>query len=165
MKIEKPCNVLFLCTGNRARSILAEAILRHRGQPNFLAYSAGSHFRGVVHPAAFRILAEAGISTHGLRSKSWDEFARPGAPEMDFVFTLCDNVARETCPVWPGQPMRALWSLRDPGDAGDNLVELHRMFREGLQILDRRIGLFLSLPFASLDSLAIEKEVDRIGRE
>jgi arsenate reductase len=158
-------NVLFLCTGNRARSILAEAILKHRGRPNFAAYSAGSRPQGAVHPVALRLLAEAGISTEGLRSKSWDEFARPEAPKMDFVLTLCDSAAREACPAWPGQPMMAHWGVGDPGDAGDNAAELERIFREAFVTLDRRIGLFLSLPLASLEKLAIKKEIDHIGHE
>jgi arsenate reductase len=158
-------NVLFLCTGNRARSILAEGILNRKGQPRFTAYSAGSHPHGVVHPFAIRELQQAGISTEGLRSKSWDEFAGPGAPRMDFVFTLCDSAAKETCPVWPGQPMTAHWGIPDPGDAGENRVELERAFRDAFVTLDRRIGLFLSLPIASLDKLAIKREIDRIGQQ
>jgi len=113
-------NVLFLCTGNRARSILAEAILKHRGRPSFAAHSAGSRPQGAAHPVALRMLTRAGISTEGLRSKSRDEFARPEAPKMDFVFTLCHSATRETCPVWLGQPLMAHWGVRDPGDAGDN---------------------------------------------
>jgi len=156
---------LFLCTGNRARSIVAEGILRHRGRPKFAAHSAGSRPRGEVHPIGLRILTEAGISTEGLRSKSWEEFARPGAPKMDFVFTLCDSAAREACPVWPGQPMRAHWSVRDPGDAGDDAAELERLFREAFVTLDRRIGLFVSLPLESLDRPKIQEQIERIGRD
>lgn len=158
-------NVLFLCTGNRARSILAEGILRHKGRPDFRAYSAGSQPHGQVHPLALRELEQAKMPIEGLRSKSWDEFAKPGAPRMDFVFTLCDSAARETCPVWPGQPMTAHWGIPDPGNAGENAKELERAFRDAFITLDRRIGLFLSLPFASLDKLAIKEEIDRIGRE
>jgi arsenate reductase len=158
-------NVLFLCTGNRARSILAEGILRHKGRPNFRAYSAGSQPHGQVHPLALRELEQAKMPIEGLRSKSWDELAKPGAPRMDFVFTLCDSAARETCPVWPGQPMTAHWGIPDPGNAGENAKELERAFRDAFITLDRRIGLFLSLPFASLDKLAIKEEIDRIGRE
>jgi arsenate reductase len=158
-------NVLFLCTGNRARSILAEGILRHKGRPDFRAYSAGSQPHGQVHPLALRELEQAKMPLEGLRSKSWDEFAKPGAPRMDFVFTLCDSAARETCPVWPGQPMTAHWGIPDPGNAGENAKELERAFRDAFITLDRRIGLFLSLPFASLDKLAIKEEIDRIGRE
>jgi arsenate reductase len=163
--MQREYNVLFLCTGNRARSILAEGILRHKGRPNFRAYSAGSHPSGRVHPQALRQLELAHLPTEGLRSKSWDEFAKPGAPRMDFVFTLCDSAARETCPVWPGQPMTAHWGIPDPGNAGENAEELERAFRDAFITLDRRIGLFLSLPLASLDKLAIKEEIDRIGRE
>ena len=156
--------VLFLCTGNRARSILAEGILRHKGGPQFTAYSAGSHPHGEVHPLAIRELQRARISTEGLRSKSWDEFAGPGAPKMDFVFTLCDSAAKETCPVWPGQPMTAHWGIPDPGNAGEDQAVLERAFRDAFVTLDRRIGLFISLPIASLDKLVIKREIDRIGR-
>jgi len=157
-------NVLFLCTGNRARSIVAEAILRHRGRPQFAAFSAGSRPQGEVHPFALKMLAKAGIATEGLRSKSWEEFARADAPKMGFVITLCDRAAKETCPVWPGEPLKAHWSVRDPGDAEDK-AELERMFREVFQILDRRICRLLSLPLANLDKLAIQKEIDRIEHE
>ena len=158
-------NVLFLCTGNRARSILAEGILNHKGKPGFTAYSAGSHPHGIVHPFAIRQLQAAGISTAEFRSKSWDEFAAPGAPRMDFVFTLCDSAAKETCPVWPGQPMTAHWGIPDPGDAGEDQAALERAFRDAFVTLDRRIGLFLSLPLVSLDKLAIKREIDRIGQK
>ena len=158
-------NVLFLCTGNRARSILAEGILNHKGKPRFTAYSAGSHPHGVVHPFAIRQLQTAGIPTEGSRSKSWDEFAAPGAPRMDFVFTLCDSAAKETCPLWPGQPMTAHWGIPDPGDAGEDQEALERAFRDAFVTLDRRIGLFLSLPLGSLDKLAIKREIDRIGQK
>lgn len=157
-------NVLFLCTGNRARSILAEGILRHKGGPQFTAYSAGSHPHGEVHPLAIQELQRARISTEGLRSKSWDEFAGPGAPKMDFVITLCDSAAKETCPVWPGQPMTAHWGIPDPGNAGEDQAVLERAFRDAFVTLDRRIGLFTSLPIASLDKLVIKREIDRIGR-
>ena len=163
--MQRTYNVLFLCTGNRARSILAEGILRHKGRANFRAYSAGSHPHGVVHPMALRELERARMSTEGLRSKSWDEFAGPGAPAMDFVFTLCDDAAREVCPVWPGQPMTAHWGLPDPGNAGEDAQELDRAFRDAFITLDRRIGLFLCLPLESLDQLAIKKSVERIGHE
>lgn len=163
--MQRDYNVLFLCTGNRARSILAEGILRHKGRPNFRAYSAGSQPHGQVHPLALRELERAKMPIEGLRSKSWDEFARRGAPQMDFVFTLCDSAAREACPAWPGQPMTAHWGIPDPGNAGEDGVELDRAFRDAFITLDRRIGLFLSLPLASLDKLAIKKEIERIGRE
>jgi arsenate reductase (thioredoxin) len=158
-------NVLCLCTGNRARSILAEAILRHKGRPRFTVFSAGSHPHGEVHTLALRELELAGISTTGLRSKSWNEFAAPGARTMDFVFTLCDDAAREGCPVWPGRPVTAHWGLPDPGNAGTDVEVLQRMFREAFITLDRRIGSFLSLPVESLDQLAIKKAVEKIGTE
>jgi arsenate reductase len=158
-------NVLFLCTGNRARSILAEGILNHKGKPRFTAYSAGSHPHGMVHPFAIRQLQTAGISTEEFRSKSWDEFAAQGAPRMDFVFTLCDSAAKETCPVWPGQPMTAHWGIPDPGNADEDRETLERAFRDAFVTLDRRIGLFLSLPLASLDKLAIKREIDGIGQK
>jgi arsenate reductase len=158
-------NVLFLCTGNRARSILAEGILNHKGRPHFAAFSAGSRPHGEVHPMALRELERAHISTDRLRSKSWEEFAVPGAPKMDFVFTLCDSAAREACPLWPGKPMTAHWGIPDPGNVGEDREELERAFRDAFVTLDRRIGLFLCLPFASLERLAIQSEIDRIGRE
>ena len=158
-------HVLFLCTGNRARSILAEGILNHKGKPQFTAYSARSHPHGVVHPLAIRELQQAGISTEGFRSKSWEEFAAPGAPRMDFVFTLCDSAAKETCPVWPGQPITAHWGIPDPGNAGEDRVTLERAFRDAFVTLDRRIGLFLGLPLASLDKPAAMHELDRIGQQ
>lgn len=161
----KPYNVLFLCTGNSARSILAEAILRHRGSPNFLSFSAGSHPTGKVNPAALRQLQIAGISTSGFRSKSWDEFAQPDAPKIDFVFTVCDNAANEVCPIWPGQPLTAHWGVPDPAAVKGSEEEIDHAFREAFVTLDRRIGLFLSLPLSSLDRLAVKKEVDRIGKE
>jgi len=161
--MRSPYNVLFLCTGNSARSILAEAILNNRGKPNFRAFSAGSHPAGRVHPFAIRQLETAGLPTIGLRSKSWDEFAKRGAPQMNFVFTVCDNAAREVCPVWPGQPMTAHWGIADPGAADESDAALERAFRDAFVTLDRRIGLFLSLPLSSLNPLAIKSELDRIG--
>jgi arsenate reductase len=158
-------NVLFLCTGNSARSIMAEAILNHKGKAVFTGYSAGSHPSGTVHPEALKQLELAGISTTGLRSKSWDEFSRPGAPEMQFVFTVCDNAAKETCPVWPGQPMTAHWGVPDPAAVHGDSATIERAFRQAFFILDRRISLFLALPLASIDRLALKKEVDRIGRQ
>lgn len=163
--MNQPYNVLFLCTGNSARSILAEAILRHRGGANFRAFSAGSHPTGIVNPAALRQLVKAGISTAGFRSKSWDEFASPEAPKIDFVFTVCDNAANEVCPIWPGQPLTAHWGIADPAAAKGSEEEIDRAFRQAFVTLDRRIALFLSLPLSSLDSLAIKKEIDRIGHE
>lgn len=157
-------NVLFLCTGNSARSIMAEAILNQMGKPTFTAYSAGSHPSGKVRPEALKELKLAQISTSGLRSKSWDEFSRPGAPEMNFVFTVCDNAAKETCPVWPGQPVTAHWGVPDPAAVTGSPAEIERAFRNAFFILDRRISLFLALPLAALDGLALKKEVDRIGQ-
>jgi arsenate reductase (thioredoxin) len=156
-------NVLFLCTGNSARSILAESLLNHKGKPNFQAFSAGSHPTSRINPHAIRQLESAGLPTAGLRSKSWDEFAKPGTPRMDFVFTVCDNAAHEVCPVWPGQPVTAHWGIPDPAGVVGSNEQIERAFREAFLTLDRRIGLFLSLPLSSLDQLAIKKEVDRIG--
>jgi arsenate reductase len=158
-------NVLFLCTGNSARSIFGEAILNHKGVPNFTAYSAGSFPKGAVHPAALKRLERSHLPTTGLRSKSWDEFAKSGAPKLDFVFTVCDNAAREACPIWPGQPITAHWGVPDPAAVTGTPEEIDRAFRDAFITLDRRINLFLSLPFASLEKLAIKKEVDRIGRQ
>ncbi len=158
-------NVLFLCTGNSARSIMAEAILNYRGKPKFTAFSAGSHPSGQVRPEALRELEAAHLPTAGVRSKSWDEFAQPGAPEMSFVFTVCDNAAKEICPIWPGQPMTAHWGIPDPAAVKGTEDEVQRAFREAFVSLDRRIGLFLSLPLQALDRLAIQKEIDRIGKQ
>lgn len=158
-------NVLFLCTGNSARSIMAEAVMNRKGFPNFTAYSAGSHPKGAVHPAALRQIDLAKLPTTGLRSKDWGEFAKPGAPKLDFVFTVCDNAAKEVCPVWPGQPMTAHWGVPDPAAVQGTPVQIEKAFREAFVILDRRISLFLCLPLASLDKLALQREVDRIGRE
>jgi len=158
-------NVLFLCTGNSARSILAEAILNRRGQPSFRAFSAGSHPTGRVHPYAVKQLESAGLPVEGLRSKSWDEFAKLGAPQMHFVFTVCDSAAAEICPVWPGQPVTAHWGIPDPGNVAGSPDEIARAFRDAFVTLGRRIDLFLSLPLQKLDALAVKKEVDRIGRE
>ncbi len=163
--MQKHFNVLFLCTGNSARSILAEAILNFKGRPTFTAYSAGSHPAGRIHPQALRELEIAHLPTTGLRSKSWEEFAEPGAPNLDFVFTVCDNAAKEVCPVWPGQPISAHWGIPDPAAVRGTPEEVQRAFREAFVALDRRIGLFLSLPLASLDGLAVKKEVDKIGKQ
>jgi len=162
--MEPHYNVLFLCTGNSARSIIAEAILNHKGKPAFTGYSAGSHASGTVRPEALKELEKARIATTGLRSKNWDEFGRPGAPEMNFVFTVCDNAANETCPLWPGQPMTAHWGVPDPAAVHGDAAEIERAFRDAFFILDRRISLFLALPLAALDRLALKKEVDRIGK-
>src|SRR4030095_460127 len=158
-------NVLFLCTGNSARSIMAEAILNHKGKPNFSAYSAGSHPAGKVRPEALHALELAHLRMDGLRSKSWDEFSQAGSPQLDFVFTVCDNAAKEVCPVWPGQPMTAHWGVPDPAAVRGTGEEIARAFREAFVALDRRISLFLCLPFASLDKLALKKEIDRIGHQ
>jgi arsenate reductase len=161
---QKPYNVLFLCTGNSARSIMAEAILNFKGRPNFRAYSAGSHPAGAVRPEALREIERAHLFASGLHSKSWDEFAKPGAPVMDFVFTVCDNAAKEVCPVWPGQPITAHWSIPDPPSVKGSPDEIERAFREAFMMLDRRISLFLALPLSSLSNLAIQKEIERIGQ-
>jgi arsenate reductase (thioredoxin) len=163
--MENHYNVLFLCTGNSARSIMAEAILNHKGKPAFTAYSAGSHPSGTVRPEAIEQLESAHIPATGLRSKSWDEFSRPGAPEMHFVFTVCDNAAKETCPLWPGQPMTAHWGIPDPAAVNGISSEIERAFRDAFFLLDRRINLFLALPLVALDRVALKKEVDRIGQE
>ena len=157
-------NVLFLCTGNSARSIMAEAILNQKGKGNFIAYSAGSHPSGQPRPEALKQIESAGLPTIGLRSKSWDEFSAPGAPKLDFVFTVCDNAANEQCPYWPGQPMTAHWGIPDPAAVKGTPDEIARAFRDAFVVLDRRIGLLLSLPLGTLDQLAIKREVDNIGR-
>jgi len=144
---------------------MAEAILNRKGKPNFTAYSAGSHPTGIVHPEVLKQLQTARLPIDGLRSKSWDEFAAPGAPKMHFVFTVCDNAAKEACPVWPGQPMTAHWGIPDPSAAAGTPEQIERAFRDAFTILDRRIGLFLCLPLSSLEKLAIQKEIDRIGRQ
>jgi arsenate reductase len=161
--MEKRYNVLFLCTRNSARSIMAEAILNGKGRPNFVAHSAGSHPSGMVRPEALRQIELARMPGEDFRSKSWDEFAKPGAPQMDFVFTVCDNAASEVCPVWPGQPMTAHWGVADPAAVKGAPEQIERAFREAYMILDRRISLFLSLPLSTLGQLAIKKEIDRIG--
>ncbi len=158
-------NVLFLCTGNSARSITAEAILNFKGRPNFTAYSAGSHPSGKVRPEALRELEAARIPVEGLHSKGWEEFSQPGAPRLDFVFTVCDHAAREVCPVWPGQPMTAHWGVPDPAAVQGTAEEVQRAFRDAFFILDRRISLFLYLPLANLDKLALKREIDQIGRQ
>jgi arsenate reductase len=161
----KSYNVLFLCTGNSARSIVAEAILNRKGRPNFTAYSAGSHPTGLVHPEALKQIEASRMSTDSLRSKSWDEFALPDAPRMDFVFTVCDNAAKEMCPVWPGQPMTGHWGVPDPAAVKGSPEQIERAFRDAFMILDRRITLFLNLPLPILGQLAIKTEIDRIGQQ
>jgi arsenate reductase (thioredoxin) len=158
-------NVLFLCTGNSARSIMAEAILKHKDRGTFAAYSGGSHPSGTVRPEALHQIEAAGLSTEGLRSKSWDEFAAPEAPPIDFIFTVCDNAANEVCPIWPGHPMTAHWGIADPAAVQGTPDEIARAFRDAFSILDRRIGLFLALPLSTLESLAIQRELDSIGNQ
>jgi arsenate reductase (thioredoxin) len=158
-------SVLFLCTGNSARSIMAEAIMNFKGRPRFTAYSAGSHPTGTVRPEALKQLQLAHIPTSGFRSKSWHEFSKAGAPQLDFVFTVCDNAAKEVCPLWPGQPMTAHWSVPDPAGVVGTQREVQKAFRDAFFLLDRRIGLFLCLPLASIDRLALQQELDNIGRQ
>jgi arsenate reductase len=158
-------NVLFLCTGNSARSIMAEAILNAKGAPNFTAYSAGSRPAGKVRPEALKEIEAAGLSTDGLRSKSWDEFEGPAAPQLDFVFTVCDNAAKEVCPVWPGQPMTAHWGIPDPAAVRGSEEDRAQAFREAFISLDRRVSLFLSLPLSTLDEMSLRKELNKIGKQ
>jgi len=158
-------NVLFLCTGNSARSIIAEAIMNKKGFPNFNAYSAGSQAKGRVHLQALRQLEIAKLPTQGLRSKNWGEFAEPGAPKLDFVFTVCDNAANEVCPIWPGQPMTAHWGVPDPAAVRGTQEQIEKAFRDAFITLERRISLFLCLPLASLDALAIKKQIEDIGHQ
>ena len=158
-------NVLFLCTSNSARSIMAEGILNFKGRPQFTAYSAGSHPAGRVRPEALKELETAHLPITGFRSKSWEEFSKPDAPKMDFVFTVCDDAANEVCPVWPGQPITAHWGVPDPAAVVGTPEEIQQAFREAFLLLDRRIILFLSLPHASIDRLALKKELDSIGRQ
>jgi protein-tyrosine-phosphatase len=161
---DRPYNVLFLCTGNSARSILSEAVLNKIGKGKFHAYSAGSAPKGVVNPHALGLLDRLGFPTDSLRSKSWNEFAQPGAPELDFVFTVCDNAANEVCPVWPGQPMTAHWGVPDPAAVEGDAKTIEDAFRVALMTLQRRIELFANLPVKSLDRMSLKKEIDGIGR-
>ena len=156
-------NVLFLCTGNSARSILGEALLNHVGQGRFRGFSAGSTPKGAVHPMSLEVLEKAGISTEGLRSKAWDEFALPGAPQMDFIFTVCDNAAGEACPVWPGHPMTAHWGLEDPAAVSGPEFKQRAAFEDTLRFLRNRIAAFVNLPLASLDRLALNTKLAGIG--
>jgi arsenate reductase len=158
-------NILFLCTGNSARSIMAEGIMNFKGRPRFTAYSAGSHPTGTVRPEALSELRAAQIPTAGLRSKSWDEFSRTDAPRMDFVFTVCDNAANEMCPVWPGHPTTAHWGIPEPAAVTGTKEEIQKAFRDAFFQLDRRIDLFLSLPHGSIDRRSLKKELDNIGRQ
>jgi arsenate reductase len=158
-------NVLFLCTGNSSRSIMAEAIMNRKGAPIFTAYSAGSHPSGTVRPEALRQIESAGLSTEGFRSKSWEEFTRPESPHLSFVFTVCDNAAKEVCPIWPGQPMTAHWGVPDPASVEGTLEDIERAYKQAFAILNTRISLMLALPLSSMDSLAIKKEIDSIGKQ
>jgi arsenate reductase (thioredoxin) len=162
--MDRPYHVLFLCTGNSARSIIAEAILNKLGQGKFRAFSAGSQPKGRVNPQTVRLLQSLGYDTSGLRSKSWAEFARPGAPPLDFVFTVCDNAAGEACPVWPGQPMTAHWGVPDPAEAEGTAAEIALAFKDAYRMLHQRIGIFTALPIASLDQLSLQRRLADIGR-
>ena len=161
---ERPYNVLFLCTGNSARSIFGEAILNNIGQGKFVAYSAGSDPKGAVNPHTIALLKRLGFATEHLRSKSWNEFSQTGAPALDFVFTVCDNAANEVCPVWPGQPMTAHWGIPDPAAVEGSEAEIADAFRQAMMTLQRRIELFASLPVASLDRMSLKKRLDEIGQ-
>ena len=157
-------NVLFLCTGNSARSIMAEAILNRAGLGRFRAFSAGSHPKGRIHPYARDLLQKLHFDLSGLHSKSWTEFAAVGAPNLDFVFTVCDNAASEACPVWPGQPMTAHWGVPDPAEATGNEAEIRLAFADTFRMLSNRINIFVSLPMRSLDALSLQKQLDAIGK-
>lgn len=161
---DSPFNVLFLCTGNTARSILAESILSRDGGGRFKAFSAGSHPKGVVNPFALKVLAAHGYPVDGYRSKSWDEFAAPGAPKMDFVFTVCDAAAGEACPIWPGQPMTAHWGIEDPAAVEGTDVEKERAFNTAFRFMRNRIAAFVALPLNSLDGLSLKAKLGEIGR-
>jgi len=161
---DKIYNVLFLCTGNSARSILAEAIMNRVGIGRFKAYSAGSQAKGEVHPYTLDLLRRTNFDTGFARSKNWDEFAEPGAPEFDFVFTVCDNAANEACPVWPGQPMTAHWGVPDPASVEGSEAEKRLAFSEAYRMLNARISIFTNLPLASIDRLALQKRLDEIGQ-
>jgi protein-tyrosine-phosphatase len=159
-----PLNLLFLCTGNSCRSIMAEAILNRLGAPRFRAFSAGSMPAGTVNPHAIDLLKSQNFFTDGFRSKSWDEFAAPGAPKMDFVFTVCDDAAAEVCPVWPGQPITAHWGIPDPAKATGSAAEIGMAFADAYRMLNNRIGLFVNLPMETLDRLALKQHLDSIGK-
>jgi len=162
--MDRPFNVLFLCTGNSARSIMAEAILNKLGQGKFHACSAGSQPKGKLNPHTIELLRSLGYGTSGFRSKSWDEFAKPGAPALDFVFTVCDNAAGETCPLWPGQPMTAHWGIPDPAEAKGSPAEIALAFKDAYRMLFQRIGVFTALPLRSLDRLSLQNKLREIGR-
>ena len=160
---DRPLNVLFLCTGNSARSIMAEAILNKLGAGKFCAYSAGSQPKGRLNSSAVHLLQSLGYDTAGLRSKSWTEFAKPGAPRLDFVFTVCDNAAGETCPVWPGQPMTSHWGIPDPAEAMGSPAEIAMAFKDAYRMLHQRIGVFAALPIRTLDQLGLQSKLEKIG--
>ena len=161
---QHPLNVLFLCTGNSARSIMAECVLNRLGAGKFRAYSAGSQPLGHVHPIALNLLRATNYDVSGLRSKSWEEFAQPGAPALDFVFTVCDNAANEVCPIWPGQPITAHWGLPDPASAKGSEAERAFAFADTMRMLTQRIGIFVSLPLTALSKLSLQHQLDEIGR-
>lgn len=161
---ERGYNILFLCTGNSARSIMAEAILGKAGSGKFNAYSAGSQPKGQPHPQTIALLTSLGYDTSKFRSKSWNEFAKPGAPSLDFVFTVCDNAAGETCPFWPGQPMTAHWGIPDPAAATGNAAEIALAFKDAYRMLHQRIAIFTALPFDSLDAMSLQAKLKNIGR-
>jgi protein-tyrosine-phosphatase len=160
---EQPLNVLFLCTGNSARSIIAEAIMNREGRGRFHAYSAGSHPKDKVNPNTIRLLESLHQKTDELRSKSWDEFEAPGAPKLDFVFTVCDDAASEVCPIWPGQPMTAHWGIPDPAAVQGSAAEVALAFADAYRMLNNRITLFMNLPFESIDKLTLQRRLDDIG--
>ena len=162
---KKAFNVLFICTGNSARSIMAEAIINKLGVGKFRGYSAGSQPKGRVHPETITLLKGLGYDTSSFRSKSWSDFAKPGAPALDFVFTVCDNAAKEVCPIWPGQPLTAHWGVPDPAAVTGSREQISRAYRDAFVALERRISLFLSLPLASIDRLSLKKEINNIGKQ
>lgn len=163
--MDKPYNVLFLCTHNSARSVLAEAIMNNIGAGKFVAYSAGSQPRGAINPNSIRLLSQLGYDTSGFRSKSWDEFAKSGAPEIDFIFTVCDDAAGEVCPVWPGKPLTAHWGVADPSAVKGSELEVSMAFQEAYRLLHRRIELFAALPIRGLDTMTLKARLREIGRE
>jgi arsenate reductase len=162
--LNRTINVLFLCTGNSARSVLAESLMNHWGQGRFQGFSAGSFPRGAVHPIALKLLRSLDLPAEGLHSKSWDVLAKPDAPVMDFIFTVCDQAAGEVCPVWPGHPMTAHWGMPDPAAVDSSEVEQWQAFREAFRTLENRIKIFAALPFASLDRLSLSRRIEAIGR-
>ncbi len=164
MEQPRAYNVLFLCTGNSARSIIGEAILNREGRGKFKAFSAGSHPKGQVHPYTLDLLQNLGFQTAEFRSKSWDEFEQPGAPKLDFVFTVCDDAAKETCPVWPGQPMTAHWGIPDPAGVEGSEAVKRAAFAEAFRLLNNRISLFINLPLATIDRLSLQRDLNQIGQ-